>query len=439
MKSEAKFNVLKDLQIKIRENDNPFNFKMEDLFEVGARINPKRSFLFISKLLGKHIEVNPEVPKVAGHLLANVFNKHENGTYFSDILTLVNSVKNVDHEQQKKRVEEELNKTTSLSEPILFVGFAETATGLGHAVASAFSNSYYVHTTREEFKNKKSIFDFQEEHSHATGHLCYLEDEGILNNISHIVLIDDEITTGKTCLNLINALNDIYPGKRYTVLTLLDWRAENHEKDYENFYLQHGLSVSVLSLLRGDIEVLKDFKFEDTDEVKEYKEMKIDKKCISKGCKDHVSVMLPNDIYFSNKLLHTGRFGLTSEQTMEIEPMAKEIGTSLIEYRNGKKTLCIGSGEFIYLPSRIASYMGDNVFFKSSTRSPIYVDETYVIKDRISYKTDEDVINYIYNIGSSDFDEVFMFFEELPSERLRNTISNAFASKGIKFVRFITL
>ena len=46
----------------IRKNN--YNFSEEQLFVVGKRDNnKKRSFLFISKLLGKHLAVKPEVSK----------------------------------------------------------------------------------------------------------------------------------------------------------------------------------------------------------------------------------------------------------------------------------------------------------------------------------------------------------------------------------------
>ena len=54
----------------IRKNN--YNFSEEQLFVVGKRDNnKKRSFLFISKLLGKHLAVKPEVVKATGFLLSS--------------------------------------------------------------------------------------------------------------------------------------------------------------------------------------------------------------------------------------------------------------------------------------------------------------------------------------------------------------------------------
>ena len=55
----------------IRKNN--YNFSEEQLFVVGKRDNnKKRSFLFISKLLGKHLAVKPEVVKATGFLLSSL-------------------------------------------------------------------------------------------------------------------------------------------------------------------------------------------------------------------------------------------------------------------------------------------------------------------------------------------------------------------------------
>ena len=86
--------------------------------------------------------------------------------------------------------------------------------------------------------------------------------------------------------------------------------------------------------------------------------------------------------------------------------------------------------------------MDENVFFKSSTRSPIYVDNKacdYPIKDKLSYTKDNNVKKYIYNIKESQADEVFMFFESKPSDRLIKELSIEFENKGIKYLKLVTL
>ncbi len=66
-----------NVDINIRENK--CNLNLNDLIIMGKRINnPKRNFLFISKVLGKHIEAKPSICKEIGLKLARlIFDKEE--------------------------------------------------------------------------------------------------------------------------------------------------------------------------------------------------------------------------------------------------------------------------------------------------------------------------------------------------------------------------
>ena len=63
-------NVLEQLHIDTKISLNPYSFEQNDLFAVAARINKKRQFLFVSKVLGKHLSVQPQIPLLTGMLLA---------------------------------------------------------------------------------------------------------------------------------------------------------------------------------------------------------------------------------------------------------------------------------------------------------------------------------------------------------------------------------
>lgn len=431
------FNLLNEVQIDIETKANPFGFRMDDLFLMGARVNPKRSFLFISKLLGKHLEVQADIPKLSGHLLSNLFVQQEEGRYYSDIHALVEAVKS---EVVTDYVKEELNRTHSLREKVLFLGFAETATGIGHAVFSPFQNAHYVHTTREEFTDKESVFNFQEEHSHATDHLCYLLEKEVIEEVSHIVLIDDEVTTGNTCLNLIRSLNEVYPNKRYTIMSLLDWRTDEQEEAYVRFQEELNIQINNLSLLRGSVDLVKNTVFEQelTTAPIEVNTAKPNHRVIYRYFKDRVTAW-KNEQNVTTLLKGTGRFGMSSEDNQRMEEESKLFGAYLEDLRRGEKTLCVGHGEFMYTPSRIASHMGESVAYKSSTRSPIYVSdmEGYPVHDRIDYELQNGVTNYLYNLQNSGFDEVMMFFENNMDNKTLNQIAGKIRSKGIEHVTFV--
>ena len=98
----------------------------------------------------------------------------------------------------------EVAKTCAETERILVIGFAETATAVGAAVATAIGNAKYVHTTREPLPAENLVAVFSEEHSHAKEQALYLHDEQKnLKQYDRIIFVEDEITTGKTILNFL--------------------------------------------------------------------------------------------------------------------------------------------------------------------------------------------------------------------------------------------
>lgn len=62
----------------------------------------------------------------------------------------------------------------SLPQKTLFIGFAETATALGHSVFASFAeNAEYIHTTRENIEGISNVLHFAEEQScHRASLLC---------------------------------------------------------------------------------------------------------------------------------------------------------------------------------------------------------------------------------------------------------------------------
>ena len=59
--------------VDVQIDSNPLGLSVETMYEMAARINKKRSFLFVSKVLGKHITRRPQVPLVASALLASTY------------------------------------------------------------------------------------------------------------------------------------------------------------------------------------------------------------------------------------------------------------------------------------------------------------------------------------------------------------------------------
>ena len=109
----------------------------------------------------------------------------------------------------------------------LVMGFAETATAVGAAAAACLSSRCaYLTTTRETFPGGRRWVEFREEHSHAVEQrLCGDRLEEFLRRTDTVILVDDEISTGNTLINMVEALRRQYPlfgEKRVVAASLLN-------------------------------------------------------------------------------------------------------------------------------------------------------------------------------------------------------------------------
>lgn len=152
-------------------------FELHDLLDFAERINPKRAFLFVSKVLGRHIPVAPSTMRQA-------------------FATLADKIPN------------------NLPIPLVVIGMAETAVGLSAGVHECLQVSYpsahLLNSTRHA-QNAPLFATFSEDHSHASTHLIYLSDDEAVNHAIRsaktVIMVDDEASTGKTCQNVMDALH----------------------------------------------------------------------------------------------------------------------------------------------------------------------------------------------------------------------------------------
>lgn len=162
--------------------------------------NTKRTYLLVNPLQAKHLPVSPsralEMMRVLGNALAAEF-----------------------------------------PETRLIIGFAETATAIGAMAASCFDERcIYVHTTREPLPEGRFL-EFREEHSHAMEQTLYCgEMEAWLAETPTVMFIDDEISTGKTILNMAGQLKARFPRlreKRLVAASILNRVSEEDQRRLE--------------------------------------------------------------------------------------------------------------------------------------------------------------------------------------------------------------
>ncbi|SCN01443.1 Uncharacterized protein BCF24048_04932 [Bacillus cereus] len=356
----------------------------------------------MSTILGKHLSIKPAISLASGFALAARYMEVLDNAFHpfqKEILNLISL-------EVDEIPEEVFHYQYPLQEEVLFIGFAETATALGHSMFQCFQNAKYVHTTRESIPNLESVITFEEEHSHATSHRCYV-DESFFQNSNPIVLVDDEMTTGKTALNIIRSIQNKFPREEYIIASLLDWRSNTNRRQFKQLEEELQIKIHVISLLEGSIHTTgQPLNISKTDI--QIEETKLNFKKHTLTC--------PTLSYTSNYIKYTGRFGISAYEQKHIHSFAQEAGRTLNRERIGKRTLCLGTGEFMYIPMKIAAEMGENILYQSTTRSPIHPvsnDVNYAIHNHFSYPSPEDstITNYFYNISPHDYDEVFVFIE----------------------------
>lgn len=432
------YNILNKININIEIRENKYDIPADTLFKMAARKNPKRSFLFVSRILGKHIPVNPLVSLLGGAALGAIYAERICKQEALDIREIVSAIK--DRRNRPEIYDKIMKKPLELMEPTLFIGFAETATALGHSVFNCFKEGgFYIHTTREDIVENKEVITFEEEHSHATSHRIYPFSFPILASKSPVVLIDDEITTGKTSLNIIAAIHKLFPRKSYTILSLLDWRTEGDREDFRKVERDLGIKINVLSLISGTIDVdgkpINEIIGGKNEDLPVDNEINIETIYLDTFFKQRMSYLR------AEYLRYGGRFGISTEEDKVLDKEIRRSGEFLREHRGKGKILCMGTGEFMYIPMKIASYMGEDVLFQSTTRSPIHPQNVtdYGVKNSFVFKNPEDltITNYFYNIPYKYYNELYLFLEKEPKEEDMKSLLCQLKRLGIKNINII--
>lgn len=404
---------------------------------MAARRNKKRSFLFVSKILGKHLPIIPAKGLLTGMLLAERYATQTSGKAFAEDLNLDEQFLKENPIVPNAFIPETIN-------PVI-IGFAETATALGQAFFAAFKKADYFHTTREVIDGQQPVITFEEEHSHATSHRCYIS-RNLLDNNREIILVDDEMSTGKTAINIIRSIQAEFPRESYTVVSILDWRSNEDVQKFRDLEADLGINIRCVSLLRGRFKVSGQSpeKEEAPDEqafTMTYPS--IEKTYLQELNSDRASGNLGGKLSGIPYSSYSGRFGLNEQERIELDSVISDAAARLSQGIAGKSVLCIGTGEFMYIPMAIAARLEGNICYQSTTRSPIHIinKENYGARYGMAFPNpeDPDIQHYLYNIAPFQYDHVLLFFErEVPYEWLKPMLEE-FQKAGIASVNLIFL
>lgn len=429
-------------EIEIEITKNELGIDPETLFEYATRNNLKRRFLFVSSVLGKHLSVKPKNAVLTGRLLS-VLHAKANCLMLTDgtqnYQEMLNEIKSSLLTNQIS--EKAMNIAVDVPEKTSVIAFAETATSLGHLVFDGFDNGYaFYHTTRERFEYEGNIVSFEEEHSHATSHLVYENPVLRLSDSENIVLVDDEISTGNTILNIIESLKKSYAVKIFNVLTILDLRNSDSIQKFADFEKIHGIKINVISIVKGQIHGIKNLEIT-LDEIKKHE--LFDDRLYIKETNVVVKKVEIDNFKVSNRntngfLDGTGRFGINASENKLLRNKIKVASTKLQEYVSGK-TLVLGTEEFMFIPLMLANNLIGDISYKSTTRSPIYPYQSgaYPINSGITFKSlyNPEVKNFVYNLTEETFDTILVVVERYKTlcfDELNTQLSKV--SKRVVFV-----
>jgi hypothetical protein len=306
-------------------------------------------------------------------------------------------------------------------EPAVVLGYAETATALGHAVADELSVTC-LHSTRRTVPGMRPALTFQESHSHAPGHVLLPEDPTLLTKPHPIVLVDDELSTGHTALNTIRALHQLCPRDRYVISALVDVRGPADEALVGAVADELGTHIGVVSGTRGRVHVPVGAIARASELLAAHAQAEAHSGAARTA---EVHAVDPD---WPAGLPESGRHGFTFENRRAMEIAARGVATRLSEQVRGDRVLVLGTEELMHTPMIIAASLADwtrpgqSVRFSSTTRSPVAaIDEPgYAIRTALRFPAHEDGAEgdrFLYNVapatGGTAYTDIVLIVDEV--------------------------
>ncbi|MFG2482720.1 phosphoribosyltransferase [Streptomyces virginiae] len=365
--------------------------RLTELLGLALRRNPKRAHLLVSQVLGKHVPQSPEVVYGVGFGLG-------------------------------ERVRELLGAEGAAAAVVL--GYAETATGLGHCVADGLGPAPYLHSTRRPVAGVEQAGGFEEAHSHATSHLLLPEDPRLLAGTGPLVLVDDEFSTGNTVLNTIRDLHARHPRSHYVVVALVDMRSAADRDRLTAFAAELGARVDLIALASGTVSLPDGVLAKGQALVEEYEARAERPQPLGRssgGAHGEAPADGPRpitrvDLDWPAGVPDGGRHGFTPAHRTALEAALPALAgrlTAALGTEPGR-VLVLGNEELMYAPLRLAKALEESgaareVRFSTTTRSPVLAvdDPGYAIRNRLVFPAHDAPADgpgdrYAYNVRGTD-------------------------------------
>ena len=355
--------------------------------------NTRRKYLVVNRLQGKHIPVSPK-----------------------EALQMFRSLA-------------ELIKEAYPSERLLMVGFAETATAIGAAVAIE-CQAAYMQTTREVIDGVDYLY-FSESHSHATEQKLVKTDlDKIIGKTDRIVFIEDEVTTGNTILNIVRLIQKTYAKPfSFAVASILNGMNEEALENYKN------LKIPVHYLVKTAhdtyTEIAEQYQADGTchictkpqeKEVEQQKE--VQQQIEMQQTKEAQQPIEVQEIsgWINARRLHTAdTYKQACEQLWQEIQQKYGYTKYTKETETGRRILVLGTEEFMYPALYVGAKLeeaGYTVRMHATTRSPIAVskEEKYPLHTRYELASlyDKNRITFVYDL--TEYEEVLVLTDAQKQE-----------------------
>ncbi|WP_327356274.1 phosphoribosyltransferase [Streptomyces sp. NBC_01304] len=365
--------------------------KLQDLLGLALRRNPKRAHLLVSNVLGKHVPQRPTTVYMAGQELG-------------------------------QRVYALLGEAEAARAVVL--GYAETATGLGHCVADGVTLAPYLHSTRRPVEGVAQAGGFEEAHSHATSHLLLPEDPELLAGDGPLVLVDDEFSTGNTVLNTIRDLHARYPRDRYVIVALVDMRSPEDQGRLEAFAAEIGARVDLIAGATGTVRLPEGVLDKGQAIVAEQEAALSGAVPAQRPAPGTVTRV---DLGWPEGLPDGGRHGFTPRHRVALAQalpaVSDRLAAALGDPEEAGRVLVLGFEELMYAPLRLAGHLEGRDFdvaYSTTTRSPVLAidDPGYAIRTRLTFPAhdapaDGPGTRYAYNVAGGGFDSIVLVVDSV--------------------------
>lgn len=276
----------------------------------------------------------------------------------------------------------------------LVLGFAETATALGAAVASQLGPDCAFLTTTREAGEGPGWVHFLEEHSHAAEQKLWGGDlDALLQKTDTVLFVDDEISTGKTLRNMVAQLTRRWPalGEKTLVAASLLNRVTPEQ---EEALADAGITCRCLVRLPQEDHTAQ----------------------VADWTVTEAPPAVPQNLSFRQETL-PGEGLLDPRKTLRIgayDGSCQAVAEAMLSHTLGPvetlgKTLVLGTEECMYPALRLGERLerlGAEVCCHATTRSPIGLCNAPGYPIRSGWKLpsfyEEERMTYVYNLREYD-------------------------------------